>query len=476
MEKSEIGLIGLAVMGQNLALNMAGRGIGVAVHNRTVEKAERFMSERAGGLPIRHGRSLEELAGLLERPRRIMIMVKAGEAVDRTLSALVPLLDPGDLIMDCGNSHFQDTERRARMLSDRGIEFMGVGVSGGEEGALKGPSIMPGGKRECYDLVAPVLEKISARTEAGPCVTCVGPGGAGHYVKMVHNGLEYGDMQLIAEVYDVLGRGAGMSSEELASAFEEHNRGALASYLMEITVDILREIDPDTGLPLVEVILDRAGQKGTGRWTSANALELGEPTPTITAAVEARGLSAKKDQRMEAEKALAGPGGPALDGPGLVSPVFDALLGSRLSLYAQGMALLSRASEAYDYGLSLPELARIWKGGCIIRSGLLDYLRRGFSQSPPPANMLIYKEVVEMLAKCEPGWRHTVQACAGSGIPCPALGASLSYFDGYRTGRLPAGLIQAQRDLFGAHTFERVDREGVFHHAWPAKKGVTGPE
>jgi len=469
---SELGLIGLAVMGQNLVLNLAGHGFKVAVHNRTLETGQRFLKERAAGLPVVLGQTLEDFVSLLAKPRTVLLMVKAGAPVDEMIAKLIPLLAPGDLILDCGNSHFSDTERRAKELADRGLQFMGVGVSGGEEGALLGPSIMPGGPAAAYARARPLFEAIAARTGDGPCVTLVGPRGAGHYVKMVHNGLEYGDMQLIAESYQILEQAGGLDAPALARAFAEFNRGELASYLMEITARIFQERDPDTGRPLLEVIRDRAGQKGTGRWVSANALELGEPTPTITAAVEARSLSAKKELRVKAEKAIGMPqskSASAIPAEKLVREVGDALYAARLSLYAQGMALLRAASKEYGYDLRLPELARIWKGGCIIRSALLDVIRAAFQEQPELPNLFLHPKAGQAIVQRYEAWVRVCQTALASALPCPALFSALSYFEGLRRGRLPANLIQAQRDLFGSHTFERVDREGVFHHRWDKK-------
>jgi len=459
-------------MGQNLVLNMAGRGIPVAVHNRTVETARKFMRESAKGLPVELGETLAQFVALLAKPRTVMIMVKAGPAVDETIAGLLPLLDEGDLIIDLGNSHFQDTERRGKELTEKGIAYMGVGVSGGEEGALKGPSIMPGGTPEAYQRVRHVFEAIAARTGDGPCVTLAGPRGAGHYVKMVHNGLEYGDMQLIAEVYHILRRVGSLDNEALARAFDEFNQGELASYLVEISARIFREKDPDTQKPLLDLILDRAGQKGTGRWTSVNALELGEAVPTITAAVEARSLSAKKELRKDAEKIInvVKPAQiPITSTSYLVRAAGDALYSARLSLYAQGMALLSAASREYGYGLDLTELARIWKGGCIIRSAILDVIRRAYTEAPELPSLLLYHDIIETIDKKYDRWGNLIRIAIAFGVPCPALMSALAYFEAIRTARLPANLISAQRDLFGAHTFERIDRPGSFHHRWDKK-------
>lgn len=466
MPNCELGLIGLAVMGQNLVLNLASHKFRVAVFNRTTETGRKFMRERAYGLPIEMGETLVEFAALLKKPRNILLMVKAGQAVDEMIGQLLPLVEPGDLIADCGNSFFKDTERRAKELAERGILYMGVGVSGGEEGALKGPSIMPGGAKEGWQRLKPMLEAVAARTKDGPCVSYIGPGGAGHYVKMVHNGLEYGDMQLIAESYDLLREIGGMGNDSLAKIFSRYNEGALNSYLIEITSIVLKEKDPESGNYLVDMILDQAGQKGTGQWTSQNALELGESAPTISAAVDARNLSAKKSERLEAEKIFATKRRAAAFRGKIAAAVEKALYLSKLSLYSQGMSLLRRASGEYNYNLSLPELARIWKGGCIIRSALLDVIRRSFVSNPGLKNLLLAPQVAGVIKKNQQVWRLLLQAAIARGIPCPAHLSALSYFDGYRKGRLPANLIQAQRDYFGAHTFERIDRPGSFHHRW----------
>jgi len=466
MDDCKVGLTGLAVMGQNLVLNMAGHGCSVAVHNRTTETAENFMKERVGSLPVKHGRDLEEFVSLIERPRNIMIMVKAGAPVDDTIEKLLPLLDKDDMICDMGNSYFKDTERRAKMLDEKGIHYMGIGVSGGEEGALRGPSIMPGGPSECYERIKGILESVAAVTDSGPCVTHTGPGGAGHYVKMVHNGLEYGDMQMIAEIYHFM-KETGMDSEAIADAFEFYNKGELSSYLVEITALVLREKDPDTGGPLAEMILDRAGQKGTGSWTSASGLELGVPVPSITSAVEARSLSAIKKEREEASGAIKV--GPKKAGALARDPVDlcgKALYAARIVLYSQGIALLRSASSEYGYGLDIRELARIWKGGCIIRSGLLDRIMAAWEGKSDPASLLVDPSIIQAMEEREASLREFVITAAERAVPCPSLSASLAYFDGYRSERLPANLIQAQRDYFGAHTFERIDKGGSFHHKW----------
>ncbi len=472
MGECDIGLTGLAVMGQNLALNMAGRGFKVAVHNRTEEKARSFMAERAEGLPLEHGPSLKDFTALLKKPRNMVVMVKAGQAVDDVIRELEPLLEAGDLLMDCGNSHFKNTERRGRELSGKGVMYMGVGVSGGEWGALHGPSIMPGGSREAYERMRPVFESIAAKTPEGPCVTYLGPGGAGHYVKMVHNGIEYGDMQLIAETYDVLKRTGGMDPAALSKVFDEYQKGELSSYLVEITAAIFKEEDPESGLPLIDQILDRAGQKGTGSWTAMNALELKAPVPAITAAVDARNMSAMKDERAEAEKVLAGPSGrwDQPDEGSLIDIARSALYAARISLYAQGFSLLKKASLEYDFDLDLGEICRIWKGGCIIRSKLLDLVQEAVERGPSLPNLLVAPGAAKRMADAQDDLRELAGLAAAHGVPVPAHFACLAYYDFYRSGRVPANLIQAQRDYFGAHTFERIHREGKLHHKWGTTK------
>jgi len=465
MSQCDLGLIGLAVMGQNLVLNMAGRGFRVAVHNRTLATAKQFVAGPAAGLPIELGESLADFVLLLKRPRVAMLMVKAGQPVDDTIAALAPLLEPGDMILDCGNSFYADTERRAKELAARGLEFMGVGVSGGEAGALKGPSIMPGGPVSCWVRVKPVLTAIAARVGGEPCVAHIGPGGAGHFVKMVHNGIEYGDMQLIAEVYDLL-RAAGLGAREIGELFSDWNNTALASYLVEITARCLLESDPDTGGPLVDVILDAAGQKGTGRWTTLTAVDLGAPVPTITAAVDARSMSARLDLRREATAVLHGPSAGNGDREALKKTAAAALYAARLALYDQGIALLHVASEKFGYGLKIPELAQIWRGGCIIRSALLDLIRAAFDQPTPPAGLLLFPKIAAAMNRDQQALRDAVIACAAAGVGAPALSSALAYYDYYRSVRLPMNLTQAQRDLFGAHTFERTDKGGIFHHQW----------
>ena len=467
MAKQQIGLIGLAVMGQNLVLNIESKGFSVAVFNRTTSKTDDFIAAPAKGRNIVGAKTIEEFMGLLEKPRRIILMVKAGEPVDAFIETLIPLMDKGDLVIDGGNSFFKDTIRRNRSLADRGFLYIGTGVSGGEEGALKGPSIMPGGQKEAYDLVEPVLTKIAAQVDDGPCCTYIGPDGAGHYVKMVHNGIEYGDMELICEAYDIMKRALGMSAGQMHEVFAKWNKGPLDSYLIEITADILSKTDADTGKPIVDLILDKAGQKGTGKWTSQSALDLGVPTPTINSAVESRIISAYKDERVLASRLIKGPDG-KYDGdiPKFIDALHGALYASKICSYAQGMALIKAASEEYNWNLDFAQIARIWKGGCIIRAAFLDRIKNAFVSKPGLKNLLLdpfFKDVVE---KAQDDWRMVVKTAIDCGIPVLAMTASLAYFDAYRQARLSANLIQAQRDYFGAHTYQRVDKEGSFHTEW----------
>ncbi len=467
--KQQFGLIGLAVMGQNLVLNIERNGYSTAVYNRTGSKTEAFVQGPAEGKNIQATYTLEAFTGALERPRRIMVMVKAGPAVDAVIDQLKPYLEPGDLIIDGGNSWYEDTERREKALQEEGLGFLGVGVSGGEEGALLGPSMMPGGTHAAYDEVEAIFEDVAAKApeDGKPCVAYLGPGGAGHYVKMVHNGIEYGDMQLIAETYDVLRRIARLDASQLADTFANWNAGELSSYLIEITADIFRKVDEKTGKPLVDVILDKAKQKGTGRWTSQDALEIGAPIPTITAATIARLTSSLKVERMAAENVLPGPQA-EFEGDinGLVDDLRAALYASKIVSYAQGMAMLKKASDAHAWNLKLGEIASIWRAGCIIRASLLGDITRAFEGEAPPANLLLDPAFKEAVVSRQSAWRRVVALAAAHGIPMPAMSASLAYFDAYRTGRLPANLIQAQRDYFGAHTYERVDKEGTFHTEW----------
>ncbi len=467
MKLHDIGLIGLAVMGQNLALNLERNGFGVAVYNRTESVTRAFVNGPASGKNIRSANTLQDLFASLKRPHSIILMVKAGPPVDEVIGQLKPYLEPGDLIMDGGNSHFQDTERRSKMMEAKGIRYMGVGISGGEEGALRGPSIMPGGPREAYGLVEPILKSVAAKVDGNPCVTYVGPGGSGHFAKMIHNAIEYGDMQLIAEAYDILHRGLKFSQDELLEIFAKWNKGPLSSYLIEITASILGYIDDKTKRPLVAMIQDEAKEKGTGRWAIQAALELGVPIPTIHAAVEARILSTCKLERMEAAKAFSIPDSTYTGDRALfVNAVADALYVSKVCSYAQGIALLRRASEAFHYDLDCSEIARIWRGGCIIRARLLDDVRAAFQKDPNLSNLLIAPFFREAVLSRHTALRHVVRTSIELGIPTPGMSSSLAYFDSYRTLRLPANLIQAQRDYFGGHTYCRVDGEGVFHTKW----------
>ncbi len=467
MIQRTFGVIGLAVMGENLALNVESRGFPIAVYNRTSGKTDTFMAERAKGKDVKAAYSLEEFVQTLERPRKILVMVKAGKPVDAVIEQLKPLLDEGDMIIDGGNSLYEDTDRRTKDLESTGLGFVGMGVSGGEEGALNGPSLMPGGTEAAYKELEPILTKIAAQVDDGPCVTYIGPRGAGHYVKMVHNGIEYGDMQLIAEAYDVLKNGLGLDHEQLHEVFAEWNTtDELNSFLIEITADIFKYIDPETSLPLVDLILDAAGQKGTGRWTVVSSLELGVPIPTMYAAVNARVMSAYKDERVAASKELTGPMG-KYDGDkqAFINKVRDALYCSKMCSYAQGMALLSKASAEFGFNLNLSECARIWKGGCIIRAGFLDKIKSAFVENPDLPNLLLAPEFKQTILDRQTAWREVLAVASNLGIPVPAFSASLDYFDSYRRARLPQNLTQAQRDYFGAHTYERTDKpRGEFIH------------
>lgn len=467
MTKRTFGVIGLAVMGENLALNVESRGFPIAVYNRTASKTEEFMATRAQGRDVKAAYSLEDFVQALERPRKILVMVKAGGPVDAVIEQLKPLLEPGDMIIDGGNSLYEDTERRTKDLESTGLGFVGMGVSGGEEGALHGPSLMPGGTPAAYQELEPILTKIAAQVDDGPCVTFVGPGGAGHYVKMVHNGIEYGDMQLIAEAYDVLRSGLGLSNAQLQAVFQAWNQTEeLNSFLIEITADIFGYIDPDTQQSLIDLILDSAGQKGTGRWTVVSSLDLGVPIPTMYAAVNARVMSAYKDERVAAAQALTGPSHTYTgDVEAFIPKVRDALYCSKMCSYAQGMALIAKASAEFGYQVNLPEIARIWKGGCIIRAGFLDKIKQAFQDNPSLPNLLLAPEFKQSILDRQGAWREVLILANELGIPVPAFSASLDYFDSYRRASLPQNLTQAQRDYFGAHTYERTDRpRGEFFH------------
>ena len=468
MDKAAIGVIGLAVMGRNLALNIESRGHTVAVYNRTRAKTDEMLAEFRGRKLV-PAYSLEEFVDSLEKPRRILLMVKAGEATDATIAAIKPLLEPGDVLIDGGNTPFTDTIRRSEELAQSGLHFIGTGISGGEEGALKGPSIMPGGPRDAYDLVAPILTEIAAKAPDGePCVAYMGPGGAGHFVKMVHNGIEYGDMQLIAESYAVLKQVAGLSNTELAQVYTDWNEGELDSYLIDITSKIFRRRDEETGRDLVDVILDRAAQKGTGKWTSQNALDLGVPLPLITESVFARVLSSLKTQRVAASKVLSGPRALpfAGDRAAFIEAVRRALYLSKVISYAQGFAQLGAASEEYGWNLPFGGIAKIFRAGCIIRARFLQKITDAYGNDPALANLLLDPYFRDVSENYQSASREVVTAAVAAGVPVPAFASAIAYFDGYRSERLPANLIQAQRDFFGAHTFERVDREGSFHVNW----------
>ncbi|EMI09786.1 NADP-dependent phosphogluconate dehydrogenase [Anoxybacillus gonensis] len=467
MAKQQIGVIGLAVMGKNLALNIESRGYSVAVYNRSREKTDEFLKE-AEGKNIVGTYSIEEFVNALEKPRKILLMVKAGAATDATIEQLKPYLEKGDIVIDGGNTYFKDTQRRNKELAELGIHFIGTGVSGGEEGALKGPSIMPGGQKEAHELVRPIFEAIAAKVDGEPCTTYIGPDGAGHYVKMVHNGIEYGDMQLIAEAYFLLKHVLGLNAQELHEVFAEWNKGELDSYLIEITADIFTKIDEETGKPLVDVILDKAGQKGTGKWTSQNALDLGVPLPIITESVFARFISAMKEERVQASKLLAGPAVKPYEGDRahFIEAVRRALYMSKICSYAQGFAQMKAASEEYNWNLQYGNIAMIFRGGCIIRAQFLQKIKEAYDRDPALPNLLLdpyFKDIVE---NYQQSLREIVATAAMRGIPVPAFASALAYYDSYRMDTLPANLIQAQRDYFGAHTYERIDKEGVFHTEW----------
>lgn len=454
-------------MGKNLALNIESRGFTVSVFNRSPEKTHDLIKE-AEGKKLTGTFSIEEFVNSLESPRKILIMVQAGKATDATIEQLVPHLDKGDIIIDGGNAYFPDTQRRSKELEEKGLRFIGTGVSGGEEGALNGPAIMPGGQESAYKLVEPILTAISAKVDGDPCCTYIGPDGAGHYVKMVHNGIEYGDMQLIGEAYHLLKSVLNVSAEELHEIFTEWNKGELDSYLIEITADIFSQYDAETGKPMVDVILDAAGQKGTGKWTSQSALDLGVPLSMITESVFSRFLSAMKDERIAASKVLSGPKAESFSGDKkeFIESVRKALFASKIVSYAQGFAQMRAASDEYDWDLKYGKIAMIFRGGCIIRSQFLQNIKDAYDRDPALKNLLLdsyFKNVVETY---QDAWRQVISVAVSQGIPVPGFSSALAYYDSYRTERLPANLLQAQRDYFGAHTFKRVDKEGVFHHQW----------
>ncbi len=481
MSKNDFGLIGLAVMGQNLVLNVASRGFNVSVYNRTAETMKEFLGGPAKDTSIEGFEELKDFVSSLSRPRKIMLLVKSTaandindrDAVDKVIEQLVPLLEEGDLVIDGGNSYYIHSERRSKELLSQGLLFIGTGVSGGEEGALKGPAIMPGGPSESWEIIRPIFESIAAKVGDEPCVTLLGPGGAGHYVKMVHNGIEYGDMQLICEAYNIF-KYVGFSPEELAEVFTDWNDGDLESYLIQITSKIFEQKDHESDQAIVDMILDRAGQKGTGRWTVMSAAENGVVISTINAAVEARILSSMKDQRVSASSQLSGPDLEALKDnlpskEELVKKVKDALHASKIISYAQGLDLLKKVGENHSWNLNLGEIAKIWRGGCIIRAKFLNRITEAYDRNPNLENLMLDGYFNDILEKSQSNWREIVVMAINLGIPAPAFSASLGYYDSYRSERLPANLLQAQRDFFGAHTYERVDkpRGEYFHTDWP---------
>jgi 6-phosphogluconate dehydrogenase len=468
MAKQQFGVIGLAVMGKNLALNIESRGYSVAVFNRSYEKTEEFLKNEAEGKNFVGAKTVEEFVKSLEKPRKILLMVKAGTPTDATIDSLKPYLEKDDILMDGGNTFFQDTIRRNKELESTGIHFIGTGVSGGEEGALKGPSIMPGGQKEAYELVEPILTAISAKVEGDACVTYIGPNGAGHYVKMVHNGIEYGDMQLICEAYFILKNVLGLRAKELHEVFSEWNKGELDSYLIEITTDIFTKVDEETGEPLVDVILDTAGQKGTGKWTSQNALDLGVPLPIITESVFARFISAMKDERVKASKLLKGPKGEVFKGnkEELIESVRKALYLSKIVSYAQGFAQMRAASEEYNWNLRFGDIAMIFRGGCIIRAQFLQKIKDAYDRDPNLKNLLLDPYFNGIAEGYQSALRQVLSLAIENGIPVPSFSSAIAYYDSYRSEILPANLLQAQRDYFGAHTYQRVDKEGIFHTEW----------
>ena len=475
MSKQQIGVVGMAVMGRNLALNIESRGYSVSIFNRSSSKTDEVIALHPDKKLV-PTYTVEEFVNSLEKPRRILLMVKAGEATDKTIQSLLPHLDKGDILIDGGNTFFQDTIRRNEMLANSGINFIGTGVSGGEEGALKGPAIMPGGQKDAYDLVAPILEEIAAKADDGaPCVTYVGPNGAGHYVKMVHNGIEYGDMQLIAESYDILRRVGGLTVEETAEVFKSWNTGELDSYLIEITADILTKKDPETGKPMVEVIMDTAGNKGTGKWTSQSALDLGVPLPLITESVFARYISTLKEEREVASKELSPIKVPELSNTekqALVESVRKGLYFSKIMSYAQGFAQMRVASEEFDWNLNYGEIAKIFRAGCIIRAQFLQKITDAFERDPELKNLLLDKYFLYVTESYQAAVREVVVTAVQAGIPVPTFSSALAYYDSYRSEVLPANLIQAQRDYFGAHTYNRVDKPGVFHFEWSQEREI----
>ncbi|PYS51484.1 MAG: phosphogluconate dehydrogenase (NADP(+)-dependent, decarboxylating) [Acidobacteria bacterium] len=476
MAEADIGMAGMAVMGSNLAQNMERNGHTVAIWNREPTTIDEFMANEGEGRRFVPTKSPEEFVKSLKRPRRIMMMIKAGAPVDWTMDQFKPYLEVGDILIDGGNSWFEDTRRREAALRAENLRFIGSGVSGGEEGALWGPSLMPGGAREAYEEIRSIWEAISAKTEDGPCTTYVGPDGAGHFVKMVHNGIEYGDMQLIAESYDILRHVVGMNDEQLAETFAEWNKGLLDSYLIQITSEIFRVKDEETGKPLVDLVLDKAGQKGTGKWTAQVALDLGIMIPTINAAIEARFISAMKDERVAASRVINGPQASKWNGDAreLVNAVRDALYASKICSYAQGFNLIRAGSEEWKWDINLSEMARIWKGGCIIRARFLDRIKAAYERDPSVTNLLVGEDFGAWMEEAQANWRTCISVAQQNGVPCLAMAASLAYFDSYRTANLPQNLTQAQRDYFGAHTYERIDKPelGAVHTDWESSAKI----
>jgi 6-phosphogluconate dehydrogenase len=472
---SDIGLIGLAVMGENLVLNMESKGFQVSVYNRSAQKVDDFIAGRAKGKKIIGTHSIKELVDSLSCPRKVMIMIKAGTAIDEMIETIIPHLAPGDIIIDGGNTHFPDTNRRTAMVEKKGLLYIGTGVSGGEEGALLGPSIMPGGSKAAWPVVKPIFQAIAAKVDGSPCCDWVGENGAGHFVKMVHNGIEYGDMQLICEAYQIMRDLLHMSADEMHLVLKEWNKGELDSYLIEITRDILEYKDTD-GKPLVDKILDTAGQKGTGKWTAVAALDLGIPLTLIGEAVFSRCLSAVKNERVEASKILHGPSPKFIgDKTGFINDIKEALYASKIVSYAQGYALMRAAAEEYKWKLNYGGIALMWRGGCIIRSAFLGKIKEAFDKNPSITNLLLDPFFNGKVEKAQKGWRNVVSAAITNGIPVPAISSALGYFDGYRCEKLPANLLQAQRDYFGAHTYERTDkpRGEFFHTNWTGRGGTT---
>ena len=477
MRKADIGIVGLAVMGENLILNMESKGFTVACYNRTVSKVDDFLAGRAREKKIIGAHSVEELVEVLAKPRKVMLMIKAGRPVDDFIEQLLPHLEQGDIIIDGGNSFFGDTIRRTRYVEDKGLLYIGTGVSGGEEGALRGPSIMPGGSPEAWSHVKPIFQAIAAKVADGtPCCDWVGRDGAGHYVKMVHNGIEYGDMQMIAESYFLMKHLLGMTPVEMHEVFDEWNEGELNSYLIEITAEILAQVDDETGKPMVDVILDTAGQKGTGKWTSQSALDMGTPAPTVAEAVFARFMSAIKEERVAASKELEGPV-PAYEGEraAMIEEIRQALYASKICSYAQGFQLMRAAAGEYGWNLDFGGIALLWREGCIIRAQFLERIKEAYDQDPDLANLLLAPYFRQAIDRSQKAWRRVVAVAVENGIPVPAFSSALAYYDGYRNARLPANVLQAQRDYFGAHTYERVDkpRGEFFHTDWTGRGGAT---